>query len=344
MRGRRARGAGFTLLELMVVMAILGVLLGMSAAVFSKASRSYRFVSVVNQAATILRAARNDALASESLATVRLEEREDGFFLSAVTQRTLASWHLEEPGETCLGKTLSGGQAWPKGKIGGCLAVAPGNVISAGPSTGLPAREGLAMSAWFNGEEAGASDQVLFDYGGQLTVSWLDDGSLEAQVAGISARTGPLLMLPYRWVQVEVVYDRSQLTLVVNGIVQASVACDSPLNLSAAPVTISSKSRPFAGLVDEWRIAVFNRPEEIRVPEDVKFVAGPRTIRFTSQGRLDPNVHPQGAALVFYDPNKERWREVAVSAIGRVRSTQLTSGPLPDKPSKPKPSQPKGAN
>lgn len=332
---RVARRRAFTLVELMVVMAILGVLLGMGAAVFASASSGYQFRSAVAGAGTVVRSARNYAMARQSVATVIVEQRDDETRIVALGQRVVAAWHLESPPAETSGKhTLTIGGDKEYGRFGHCALLQPGQTIEGGKISKYAARDGVAIGGWFYGLGGGPDRQLLIDFGGQLVVRWESGGALSAQVGALETRTSAGVMPDSRWTHVEVVYDRTRLALFVDGVLQASkVGDDRPLETKGGGVLrIGGKKDAYAGLVDELTVAVVIRPEAQALPGDVQFVAGPSRLHFDRMGRLDPSAHAGAEALWFYSPDRGTWRRLEVSATGRVTIAEVAEGgPLPEK-------------
>lgn len=329
----RSARSGFTLVELLAVMAILGVLLGMSAAMVSKMGRSYRFASSVASAGTVLRAARNHALARQSLSAVYVTKSADGVELTALGQKPVACWHLEGTGnETSGGFTLAIGGASDTGKFGNAAYLRKGQVLAGGAAKDYGLADGVAVSAWFYGLPDGALQRTLFDVGRSLVVTWESDGSIAASVGSTTARTRPAVMTPERWVKVEVVYDRVHLAVTVDGCLFAQIALTDELMVGELPFRVGDPRQAFDGLVDEVALNTFVRGEVARLPLDVVWVGGPSRVQFDRAGALDAAVHGSGVELWFHSEERAEWRLVAVDPIGVVTVTRHDAGPPPPKP------------
>ncbi len=331
---RRRGTAGLTLMELMVVMTIMAVVLGMSSAFLSKLNRGYRFTSSVNQVATTIRSARNYALSSGSLSGVQIVELDGSWRIAALSQKAIAHWHLEGSGsDKSGGFSLTGGAGLVEGKVGNGVMLIEGGKLTAGPTAKLPAGLGVAISGWFYPMGGGGGQQTLFDFGGALIVRLDGDNSVNASVGGKKVRTPPGVMVPFKWTQVEVVYDRASLSLSIDGVLLAEVACVAPLPRSAKAFTVGHAKSSFIGRVDEVALSTIFRPEEVILPDGVEVTQTVAQVRFDRQGYLDP-LHHSGPALIWiYSKRESQWRLITISPMGRVRITEHDTGPLP-KPKK----------
>lgn len=327
-RAARHQQAGFTLLEIMVVMAIMAVVLGMSTAFLQQMNRGYKFTSAAAKVVTTIRQARNFSLASRTYSQVVIDAKTG--WIQPLGQKPVAVWHLETGTEDASGGHALGGTGDPTaGKVGNAVLFASaGQFLDAGRCNKFGAQAGVSISAWFYGMSNPTG--ILFDFGGALKVEWLADGAVQATGPSGDVKTPEGVFVPGRWTKVEVVYDRELLVLAIDGVRMAAKAGNEPMQLSAASFTIGHAKKPYIGKVDEVQLAAIIRPDRVVLSDGIELKRSPRVIRFDRQGNLDPLTHAGDQRIWIFSKSEARWRLIEVSLGGRVRMTEPEEGPGPD--------------
>jgi len=327
---------GFTLLELLTVLAILSILMGMGIGVLSRVNfAKYGAASMV---ARVLRSARESAIASGLPVAVVCDPETNRIFDLSV--RPLGFWHFEDADTTAtkgaygLDARLVGARLDLEGRFGSALSCsAPGEYaeVSIGERSGWELATGLAVEADVFPRTVQAS--TIVQRGRQFRLLLTSDGAAEARV-GLSdgpldtakdageaiATTPPGCVPPNRWSRVGFVYDRLALTVLVDGVPRASKVATDFVRREIAPLTISSKSDSFLGLIDELRVGAIVPGDGEALPKDVAFAraAGRVAVRFTGEGMLDPAFHHAAVPVALRFPEGEI-REVVVGPYGTVR-------------------------
>lgn len=332
--------SGFTLIEMLVVLSILGVLMGLSVAAFQRSvpSRDLARRALLDS----LRHAQLFAKAENAPALVVLEPGDpDGWpTVRALGRKTVGNWHLE-------GTSLSG---WPIEARGAGLeeeaqgALAQALALSADEPSWLevpivPAFEtedGFAFEAFF--KIARWRGQTLFSKGRAVALRLDSAGALSLQVqvtardeAGepklaFQAVTSAAGVVPLgRFCKIAATFEGLQLRLTVDDAVVAELALPKRLPFAPDPGTplLVGGYDEAAGLaLDELKWGIFTGDtQELR---DMELGPGARFVRFGPDGALDPRFHQGPVELCVQtpsgDPEKkpiETW--VRVALLGDVQ-------------------------
>ncbi len=319
--GRRAAPRGFTLIEMLVVLAIVGVLMGISVGAFRRSipSRDIARRAVLDA----LRQARLFAIAENAPATVRLEAGNDETWpqVSAVGRKTIAGWHFEAT-------DLSG---WPTdGRGAGLEEFAQGVVgkavrlsdrekswIELLPTPAFESRDGFALEAFLAVDQR--RSQVLFTKGKSLLVQATADGGVSVQVqvevrdsagdprpAFQSVSSTEPILIAGRFVKLAVTFDGAQLRLTADDAVVAELALAVRAPFLPDPGTsllIGSYDEAAGFVVDELKWGIFaGDSQELR---DMELGTGNRLVGFGPDGALDPRFHQAPAELELLTPASE---------------------------------------
>jgi prepilin-type N-terminal cleavage/methylation domain-containing protein len=332
-RGARA-ASGFTLVELLIVMSLIAVMLGLGVGVFASLDLGDR-VGVSN-VQNVLRSAHNWAVAQIAPARVRIDAAAST--LRAEGLQVVGTWHFEtEPimGAFGLEGTSYGGHFVDDGFQGRALSFA-----------GEPARsrvefavqddsawsftEGFALRCAVRTTEAHGG--VLLDLGGAVGLETTDDGAIKAwfvaqrsddeQKEGRGGKavmsTSPGLLIPGRWTQVELEYDRNAFTIIVDAQPAAELLENAPVMRMAGPLVLSPSSAPFPGDVDSLVVASVVGGDASDLPRGITFGKGtPAEIVFQAGGGLD-RAHHREAVKVLLDFDDGRKETVLVNLSGTV--------------------------
>ena len=140
---------GFTILELLVVIALIAMLAGLSASAFMSARRNYGIAATAAEVQAILRAARNTSISSGSKSFVVIDpvKRE----VWAQSFETAGEWSFESEDEGS-GVRLLGGEHI-EGRIGrGVSFRGTGGYADCGNSPKFDLRAGIVLEAWIRHE------------------------------------------------------------------------------------------------------------------------------------------------------------------------------------------------
>ena len=291
--------AGVTLLELLLVMAVIGLVLGAGVGVISTLDvQSDRAALVVRGA---LRAAQSTARTEQQPAWVAAEE--DGSRLVVGVPRAVYSGGFGGPlegGARGVTPTPIGARLVDEGYLGGSVALTDGGLdarveIALDLLGGLDLTEGFALrvhvrpSDLDGGRIVGLGEWVGLDARADGVVLGFvqPDG---AQRVDVRSDRGALAA--GRWTELGLVYDRARLRLLVDGFPVGIVEVTQRLGVLTEPVVLGGRPRPFPGLVDELVLWSYERSEPIALPETVAWPSdAPAVVRFGPDGALDPLAH-----------------------------------------------------
>jgi len=305
---------GFTLVELLAVMGIIAVLLGVSAALFRRIDVSDRVGRPLVQ--SVLRSAQNWAVARGAPALVRIDKTNGT--LCAEGQLVVGTWHFEAlpiVGAFGLDGTQAGGKLVDDGfqgkalsfvgeparsgvdiavaqdpafDLGGGFCVrcalrvepeASALVLSIGEVVGLEVGENGALSGWFVAER-------------------VDESQTSVRGGKIPLRAGPHALVPRRWAQVELRYDRSSFELFVDGARIAGVDEQARVWKLEGALRLSPGQTPFAGAIDNLVVSAVGASEEAVLPQNTHFAPEvPAEILFQPGGGLDRARHPEALRI-----------------------------------------------
>lgn len=334
-QGWTAEGtAGFTLVELLIVVALLAVLLGMGLGLFARLDLGDRVVrtQVVGQ----LRAARNHAVAREASATVVFDK-------AARTARAgglvvVGTWQFEDAGlEGAFGHLPSvvDGRIVDDGFQGRAIDFtgAPDGAHAAWPVHADPAwdpHEGFSVSvAVKRGREGGGA---LLRLGDSLGVDVEENGLVRLWIAPevenedktarkgarVALETEPGVAPEARWCTIDARYDRVRMEIAVDGVVRARLAEVSPVWKPESALRLCASNAPFQGAIDRLVVACAQREDGYTLPPDVRFGDGvPPVVRFAAGGMLDRELHAEPVVLkLVRDDGREE--SVVVQLSGAV--------------------------
>ncbi len=333
---RRARRAGFTLLELIVVMSILAILLGLGVGVLGRLN--FAKYAALGTLRSVLRSARENAVASGLPITVVCDRADRRIY--DLSLDPVGYWQFEEiseeksSGAFGLSARTVHATVEPVGRFGAglvCTQPRAHAVADPGPLASWSFSAGCAVEGDVFPDREQTS--VLFRRGDQIRIVLQADGSLDATIAlveselpgarsagSLVATTPPGAAPPGRWTRVGVVYDRHALTILADGVPQAAVDGTWPVAPSAEPFEMGDAKGAFHGRLDSVKVSAVVSQAGTPLPKDVEFAfTAPRVeVRFASDGRLDPAFHRGSLAVGLLFGGTVR-REVLIGPYGTVR-------------------------
>ncbi len=325
--GRRPARSGFTLLELLLVMGLLGTILGIGLGTFASFDPGRR--AARGLVANALRQARNEAIANRAPARVKFDP-----LTRTVTSEgtTVAGTWRFETSELVGARELNGlAQGFPgtmlteDGFVGHALDLDLGErgcrvVIDLSSEPLFQLRRGFRVSCALRPKELKAS--TILDLGGVLTVEAVADGSIQFSVVtrrvdelgrsfpgeSVVVKTAPGAIEAGRWSQVEVRYDGRWLSALSDGVPVAMREESRELWDVEKPLVIGGARSGYNGQIDDLVVVVTKEGEEFILPSSVEFeIQEPFEVRFDEGGGLDPVAHarPMEVGLRFEDGTRD---------------------------------------
>ncbi len=335
------RGArGFTLVELLLVMALIALILGVGVGMFTRLDLGDRVAVALVQDA--LRSAQNFAVARSAPSRVRFDAAHGTIVADGML--VVGTWHFESfppTGAFGIDGAAQGGHLVDDGFQGKALSFAgePARSHVEFPVQDLSSwnlREGFQLRCALrptssrDGQGGGGAVLALGETLGIETTAagglraWFapevreEDASTVRRGARIPIDAPPETLLPDRWMVVELQYDRARFRLLVDGAEAGSIEESSPVSRVDAPLVLSPGNRAWPGAIDNLSVSAASARDESRLPKHARFAAGtPAEIRFAPGGGLDRAAHkgPVQLALEFDDGRRS---PIVVSLFGTV--------------------------
>jgi hypothetical protein len=357
--GRRtAPGAasGITIIELLVVLALIAALMGIGVSMFMNLGKQGVFTATVSRVLSTLNSVRNSSMSYPAALQVSAGDAEKGELNGVGGVQFVPMWQSQcemPPADgdesTLLGAldrngTLPAGAVFRDGVIGRALFLEGGGAVDCGNYSVYDATEGIAVDLWvFPTSVAGGT---LVRRGESLTLALTRQSEglgirLDLGFASLSGVPGESIssairegrnfepkgvLLPVnRWSRVVATYDRNHVTILVDtgrGAVEKLRAAEkAPLSPQVdANLYIGGgggAGRTFKGGIDDVRLDGVLVSDFQPFPAGVSVDGPTRRIRFVND-KLDPAYHTGPESLVLR--YGQRKREIVIGLEGNVVS------------------------
>ncbi len=310
----RSPAAGFTLIELMAVLAILSVLMGLGVGFLTRRGSSMDLATAIvrDQVRFAAVSAKTRGAPTELLVVGGAEGAAPALRVRGL--EPVGTWHAER-GERQVQDALRGEVrgTYEPGRFGDALRFDPGtrSAILRVPTQGRPVwtlTDGFLLRLDLRLEEREGA--TVAQLGRAFTLAIDGEGHAELRLALSSsgqagsgqrgatgqgnvktlrtARTLPLL----KWLTLEVVHDGQHVALVVDGEEAARTAAEgAPFQRADDWFEISPPAAPIAGLVDEIQLWAYTLADAVDLPIGVSLADTPMSMRFLPGGApLEPYV------------------------------------------------------
>ncbi|MCZ7646521.1 MAG: prepilin-type N-terminal cleavage/methylation domain-containing protein [Planctomycetota bacterium] len=318
-RGRTRGAPGITLVEMLVVLAILSVLLGLGAMSFFRASQKYKEEAAVGAVETALRTARNEALTQRAPAFVELDHKREIPRVTPWSYKLEGLWHFEEGsyqsngafgiaamlqgcklGEGKIGKGLQLFNAGPRGATLG--------YADCGENPAWDCENGGYLEAYVFGMQPFGGGQYVFFKRNCYSLSIGRGGVLTGAVGSTEVRAENFAIPMARWTKVALAWDRlSTRVLVDDAILAVGPGAETPR--AQEPLLIGNENGSLNGIIDEVRVFSALRGKPVSLGDaklqhdaqpwdavffapdgslDVRYHAGPITLRVIRERKVRP--------------------------------------------------------
>ena len=334
---RQLRGSarGVTLVELMAVLAIVALLMAMSAAVYWQMSQNMKQQGAAADIDVALRQARNNAMASNAPAFVEIDSINHS--VTPWVYRTVGQWHFEN--KDTFGRSsgahgnavLRGAELSKDGKIGKCVRLVPGSCVDVGTNPDFDLDEGGYLEAYVRPASItdGGSGYVFFKEHCYYLMITLQ-GTLQGNAGTRNLDAPEYRLAPGRWTKVAFAWDPHSSRIMVDDAVVAIGKGCTP-DVSDHPLLVGQDTGGFVGFVDEVRVMTCSKGRTVYLPAGAKVThtAAPwDAIYFAQDGSLDVRHHPGPVSITLFQGTTQR--TVTVSMLGLTQRLEVEAAPPKD--------------
>ena len=313
---------GITLIELMVVMAIISIVLGASSAFFTQFNKRLAVQGAAFEIRNVLRACKNYAAESQNNSTVRIVD--DAIILQG--SRLLGCWHLEKISQATSdgfgGKiSVEGGKTIP-GKIGSAISLEKIENINCGRMQQLGLNHAFIISFWCFFYTGQTSNRSVFSLGENGNLQLTPQHTLIFSWRGESIQT-PLSIPLFEWVHIKVRCDGDNATIFVNNIEEKSAKFSTFLPVEDYEAElIFAENAQFH--LDEIVVETLVELERYTLPENIVFGPSTTPIVFDETGKLHPLYHQGNASVTVVEQGTEKQFTVRASLMGQLKIEEKT--------------------
>jgi len=336
-RVARRGPSGMTLMELLAVVAIVSMMLGLSAIGYWRMSKSFREQGAASEIDVCIRQARNSAIAANAPAFVEIDP--ENRLVRPWAFRTVGLWHFED--RSSYGETrgpfhnarMAGAELFSDGKIGKCARLREGAYVDAGNDPDFDFEDGGYLEAYIRPGSLGfAGDNFIFFKKNAFQLKIGVGGVLVANTVGKTIQTKNYRVVPGRWTKVALTWDRQSTRILVDdGVVAVGPGGKTPL--SDYPLLMGHDQASFTGLIDEVRFMTATAGNPIELPKSygISHTAAPwNGIYFAGNGNLDLRYHAGPVSITL--SHETRARTVSVSMLGTTQRLELENIDPKDNP------------
>jgi prepilin-type N-terminal cleavage/methylation domain-containing protein len=317
------RVRGMTLLELMVVLAILGALFGLSLAGFYAWKRRAMHDACLAEVTLRLREARNLAISGAVGSVARVDPAQST--VQAWSFQTVALLGFETAGtaQPRGGAVRTEGEVTAvNGRLGGGVNLSRGAVLVP-HAGGFIGREGMALRLYvFLLGRPAAEDETwtIARSGNRFALDVVRDGGVAVRLGTWTMRTAGGVLVPRRWQELALTWRAAggddAVAVTVDGCRARPCGPAPPPDLrpftaDAAGTTIRDADGilpegfafgPVAAFVDEIEVLAVVPGRSYGVPGEYSIVGRPQAVHFAPSGGLDLRHH-DGPVTVFIAPS-----------------------------------------
>ena len=314
------RRYGVTLIEIMVVIAIISIILGMSSALFTNFERRLSLKVAANRMAVVLRSAKNFAIQETSAAVVKISKEPPQAEIWGA--RMVGCWHLEDQVTTGAfglhGKAVN--TTLVPGKIGRGLHFRAGESdLVCGESGRLYLPYGFVFSFWIYPEKPrDARAQILWQVGTSYQLALTADTTLALTAFNQKLEVADYHLPLYQWTLLQLETDYRSIALRANNLLlkQCTYAYQ-----RLDPKIVWRLAARFQGRLDEIRLLSWLPLEHYSLPEDIFFAKTPTQFFFDSHGLPDPQRNPTTVTIVLQRHGQQGQATVSCSPVGIIDIT-----------------------
>ena len=330
-RGLASRARGYTLLELMVTMAIAASLMGVGIGVFMSMGKRSASENALASLQAMIVGVRN----SSSKYPAMLVVDPKAGTVQGLVQEVRQELHFDpramdgkpEPVyadgiEGCVCDMLGNRPEPTSGRVGGALRLGGGRV-DCGTYAPYDVTDGLTVEVWVKPTDPitsadlvvkGDALRLRLEGANRLLASVSVKGEHGPEKVALAASIPPVRL--NQWTGIRMSYDRTRLSISTDaglGFVERA-AKDETRRLVPTPEAALAVGG-FAGLLDDFRFAGVHSTQPLAMPEGVKIVGEKPIVVHFRDGRLDPASHMGAQRIATEYAGKRTTLEVAANGM-----------------------------
>lgn len=338
-RSGRSGARGVTLVELLVVMAIISMMAALGVGVYIKTSASMKDEAAVAQVDAILRQVRNSVLSSGAPAFVEFNPAHNPPLVIPWTYRMVGLWHFEEEFGDFKGARKHTahniGCRKEDGKIGRGISCAKPD--SLGASLEYLGYVEVETDGDFDLDDGGYLEAYIYPYGvprGEQTIFKKKDcyyltlgagGVLIGRAGDKEVRVDPAVyrVAPQRWTKVAFSFDKNSSRILVDDFIVAS-GPGMRAKKNEESLQFSDEVLPFIGKIDEVKVLEAIPGNPLSLPPDTTLThnADPwGAVFFAPDGTLDVRYHPNPIRVDIVKGTKRR--SILISMLGTTHKLDV---------------------
>jgi len=334
----KSEKAGFTLLEIMIVLVLISIVLGIGMGAFSKIGSGPSMA--LGRIKNVVRAARFHAIKEKAPGLVRFDTEKD--LVVGLGWKNVGCWHFENnDGGLSSGfpreATLVRAEINPKGVIGSCLDLSfspdSGPIRAFVPSmSALDSVYGAAVECfvYLNG----TGPRTIISKGGSYKIGINEDGCLSGMLglrrsdstnnssdSEYLIDSHPYVLPIQKWIKVGFQFNGYSFSITAGGMVRNREHYPQKMHLvphHGSPLWFGSQEPGFDGLIDEVRLSAAVLGEEMPFKDTIDLIGPPGLVHFDTKGCLDRDFHTRPVKLEFIHADNKRYRAV-IGLMGGVR-------------------------
>ncbi len=314
---------GFTLIELMVVTALVSILLGIGSAFLSNSERQLALKMGTLHASSVLQSAKAVSIQENTSSKVNIFSKENTF--QVWTGKLAGCWHLEDiSGTGAFSIQAKIQNCLPKeGKVGKSMYFQPGtSKITLGNWGLFSLEDGFILSFWVYPERIKeGQEQILWEIPGHYILGISQDYTLFLKRGKTNLSPQEIRLPIYQWSLIEITQELSEISLSVDNIIRFQKSYDNQKN-RIPPTALLNIGNFFHGKIDEIKLLRRAIHLEWTLPAELEIRKSPQFILFNSQGVPDPLLHSGGVVLVLGKWETTQESTIFVMETGQIRIQQ----------------------
>ncbi|MBI5779221.1 MAG: prepilin-type N-terminal cleavage/methylation domain-containing protein [Planctomycetes bacterium] len=333
MRQSGSHRAGFTIVELLVVISIIALITGVGLAVMSHSGRQFGFQAVRGELVSLIRYTRSNAAIEKGVSAVVIDPIKKEIYSCA--RRTVGLWHFEDLDGSSKSSGAFGNNATlqgdavisPLGRFGHGLLIVSSGSADCGTIPIPSQNAGVSIECWISPTGTGPLSQRTIINLSEGNIMLDADDSVRATYGSLTVNSDPAIIPYERWSHLMMVYEpdytsyggSGTLFLYLNNALVGQASGTPSVSIGKKNFTVGTS---FTGIIDEVKVALLVETDKLKLEPDVTITnefgatfPNPFAFRFNKDGRLIQAIVP----LLFTSTSTKDSFILEVAADGGVK-------------------------